>query len=261
MLPDGSFLNRLPRVIEPKQRLFLETTSFALNCVHTSYDLLWEKLASFHIDEAPHMSRRDRVFCFTQAWSVINHVHMLRGALLGFTRTLPRGFPIQPIEAFLKASEEARNIRRDINHIPELMGAKAALKGNVPPLFGAISYCLVAYEKSNPVPPPRAEKLYVVSLIGGALTADAHAWPVPNPVGHDLRFPVDFVEFTASQHRVDLSALVRDLGSLNSYFEDVIRAHVVAEAKRIAAERNLSVDALLAPQDEKPMPYLTLGPT
>jgi hypothetical protein len=190
----------------------------------------------------------------------VNHLHLLRGALRGYLRTLPPIYPTEPIERFLTVSDEVTVIRGRINHLPEQITNKSAAKGSVPPLLGVIAYCLVDYTREQDDAPSAAKQVYVVSLLGGAMTHSTHDWPVPNPAGRDpIGVPVDLIEFSSLKSRVSLTKCIEAIWNMDTYFDDVVRADCAAQATRAASDKGIGVQELLAPQDELPMPVLKFG--
>jgi hypothetical protein len=261
LLKENAFLSKIPHAMNAKQRLFLETIAFSINSITLAHGNLWHKLASYHADDAPTMPRSDRVYAYVHAWSIVNHTHMLRGALRGLLKTVPTDFPANPIKTFLKATEAAYKIRNELNHLIDQIGNKAKTSSGAHPLLGNLGYCVVQYDKTHPGLPSEPIYIHAVMVMGGAWTGD-HIWQGVNPLGRgDFTFPVDCIEFSSGKETLDISKLVKsDIPSLNLYFETEFKKIAITIATNFAMTHGIAVEAALAPQVEGPVPTLRFGP-
>jgi len=266
MLSDDDFLLNIPRNLPAKQRVILEGIGFAMSCLRLSYEVLIQTLSRYHRDDLDRMPRSERFQCFLHAWSFINQAHLLRELTIQFKKTVDKGFEVSALEDFIKDSESVKVIRDKINHIPEQVSNLAKKKGNLSPMTGVLSYCLFDYKKDDPKLPMDDQPitLHVVSMRAGSMTHDTIEWPIDNPLGNAITFPVDALQFIA--FNTDLKSLVRltkiyqDTDKLRMYFNTVIRASCLQSAAQIAALEGHDLKTIMKPQDAEWNSIVTVGP-
>ncbi len=71
------FLKRIPLVLDAKQRFGLEGLSFAFDAVELSFLRIKSILETYDPKSISNMKHLDRVAVFSDAWSIIDRVHLI----------------------------------------------------------------------------------------------------------------------------------------------------------------------------------------
>jgi hypothetical protein len=137
MLPDDSYLRRLPGALDPIERLRFESIVFSSDVVSNAYQALCELAGQFDVSHP--FSTRQRAALFSHAWTIVDQLHVLRQFVLAISNKNPG--PNQ--QKFLDLSANARLMRNRMDHLSGLMKNLSKEKGRQIPLFGAITYFLV----------------------------------------------------------------------------------------------------------------------
>jgi hypothetical protein len=116
MLPDNSFLRRLPANLAPVNRIRLEALVFSSDALIHAYLSLCE-LAARVSDTDHSFTPRDRMALFSYAWMIVDQLHVLRQLIRAIVNDPPG-----PNQAkFLELSESAHLMRNRMDHLAGLV--------------------------------------------------------------------------------------------------------------------------------------------
>ncbi len=134
MLADDAFLRQLPTGIAPEQAVLIETLVYCADAVETSYDAI-RLTALTHGDQAARsMNRSARVRMFTDAWTIVDCIHVARQVLQALA------YPTAAATQFQTKYEIASQLRNKMDHVVG-QARNHSNRKDQPPLLGMISYC------------------------------------------------------------------------------------------------------------------------
>jgi hypothetical protein len=230
MLPNDAFLRRLPKTLNPRERLALEALVFSADSIDASYQSIIS-LTSALGEKIPEIQRIQRSLLFTFAWSIIDHLHVCRQLLSSL------GVKTKTAAKFVKETERATDLRNKMDHLKGNIDNLTKSKRPRPPLFGAITYIYISEATDGN------------ALMGGTVLISAGTWShslkmeMLNPAGRPLRLPVSGFQLEAFDKKVSIERAahaLRDLiTDLNHTVEEVSRErlHNIAQEKGIPVER------------------------
>jgi hypothetical protein len=243
MINENSFFRKIPLAINLEQRLVWEGTGWAIQMMALSYEKL--KIAASQVDATSgNYPTRLATEMFACCWSIIDQCHMLR-KLLERVSSDPDGKAVKFIQKF----EAVSFMRNAMDHFHQNIKNMANKKDPIPPIFGALSFCLVANDDLSSTDhdgTPVVKGCNVVTLTAGALTHPKHNFQTINPAGRLLELPVGGFQFMAFEHRVDLSDLMADLASLVAHFDNVVKPDQERQLREFAKQNNLDEDKVIS---------------
>jgi hypothetical protein len=139
------------------------------------------------------------------AWSLIDITNRLRVLVRRTPGLEQNAF----VEAFLRPTPNVEKLRNFVQHLD---GEMASLVETGWPIWGALSWVWV--------PPEMQERrtVGIMSIIPGRL-AKSGGYPLVNPVGKQIRPPVDHISLSAAGITVNLSDMFRTSTVFGSRFE------------------------------------------
>ena len=208
MLPDNSFLRRLPAVLAPVGRIRLEALVFSSDVLTHAYSSLRE-LTTRVGDTYHSFTPPDRIALFSYAWTIVDQLHVIRQLIRAITKSPPG-----PNQAkFLELSESATMMRNKMDHLGEQVKNLSAQKGARAPLFGALTYFLVEPKHmeaaSNPVTGLVGGSF--VTITSGSVPEGKALFQLGIPTSRPIRPPVSQFILTAFDRSLDIDATLEAL--------------------------------------------------
>jgi hypothetical protein len=250
MLPDDSYLRRLPGALDPIERLRFESIVFSSDVVSNAYQALCELAGQFDVSHP--FSTRQRAALFSHAWTIVDQLHVLRQFVLAISNKNPG--PNQ--QKFLDLSANARLMRNRMDHLSGLMKNLSKEKGRQIPLFGAITYFLVG---PNDVRAVGGERI----VTGGTcVTVTAGSVPdgklllalnAPHP-NQQVRIPVGQFRLEAFDWTLDIDATLASLRTTLNGTATKISESLTDQLKAESARTGTDLSVLAAP-----LPMSNLG--
>lgn len=222
LVPDDSYLRRLPVGLKPESRLRMDAIVIASDILSQAYQDLFRLGAEIGANLSS-ISNSLRATIIGLAWSIVDQLHAIRQLL-----TPPPAMTAGPItQRFLDAAAPATFLRNKMDHLKSNIGNLSDKKGDRYPLFGAISYVL-----SN-ADPETGGLLMTVS--SGALHG-SEVFPAVNPLGRSFTTPVGLLQLHAFDLTFEFSptfsALQDYIGATEVGLEIKIRTAAEAEAEK-----------------------------
>jgi hypothetical protein len=242
MITENSFFNKIPQAIDLEQRLILEGVGWAIQMLSLSYDKL--KAAASRVDVASNTYPTSQATeMFACCWSIIDQCHMLR-------KLLERMNPITGglAATFIEKSEAATLIRNAMDHLHQKIQNIANKKDPMPPLFGALSFAVIGNEdmSDSGTGPVVITGCKLVVLTAGALTHPTHRFQISSPPGRLTEIPLGMFQFTAFEHRIDVSEMMIDLAALVAHFDTVVKSDQEQQLREFARKNNLEEDKVVS---------------
>jgi hypothetical protein len=236
MLPDNSFLRRLPASLAPVSRIRLEALVFSSDVLTHAHSSLRE-LAT-RLGDANHcFTPRDRVSLLSYAWTIVDQLHLIRQLFRAIS-----GKILGPNQSkFFKLSESATLMRNRMDHLSGSVKNLSTQKGARSPLFGALAYFLVEPKHMN-------ERSSSATTLGGSFVTIASGsvpegkalFQLGNPTSRPIRPPVSQFTLTAFDLSLDidesLEALEVILTRAATDFEQSITRQCEVENARSGTE-------------------------
>jgi hypothetical protein len=239
MLSVDAFFRQVPKALAPKQRLIMEGAGWAIDSIYWSFDQAKAAARDSKFDATAHDIEHGM---FVSCWSIVDQCHMLR-KLLGELPLSPEG----PTRTFIDKYENVTLIRNAMDHLHDKLDNLTKSKKQSPPVFGALSYCVVADDDFIEL--PDGTKMLagcsVATLTAGSLTLNNHAWNIANPAGKKIEIPVGCFEFNAFDYTISFSELIEDLNALVAHYDTEIRRKVEDGIRAQAQERGIDADKVL----------------
>src|SRR5665213_898657 len=139
MIGDHSFFKKIPLALDLEQRLVWEGAGWAIRMIDLSFERLRE--AAARVDATTEMTYPTAMAAemFSCCWSIVDQCHMLRNLL---ERVYANTNTKQA--AFTKKFEAATSMRNAMDHLHQNIKNVSTKKAPMPPIFGALSFCVVA---------------------------------------------------------------------------------------------------------------------
>lgn len=242
MISENSFFQKIPAVIDLKQRLIWEAAGWAIQMISLSYDRLKAAAAKIDTESAVYpVSLAPEIFAC--CWSMIDQCHKLRKIL---ERVEPPPRPEGLTYKFLEKFKAATLIRNAMDHLHEQINNVANDKGPRSPLFGALSFYAAndndVVEKNEPT----LAGCRVVTLTAGALTHPKHAFRVfSNVPGSLVELPVGQFQFEAFDHNINLSDMIIDLAALVHRFDTIVKSAQEKQLREFAQKNGIDEDKII----------------
>jgi hypothetical protein len=131
MLPSDDFLRLLPQCIAPVERLRLETLVFAHDLMETALGRLYAVGIEFHENDDP-----KRLAMFSDAWTIVDQVHVARQVLLSLTGKSRNS----DTQAFIDDFAVAHRMRNKMDHLNQNFPNRANATGRTNALFGILTF-------------------------------------------------------------------------------------------------------------------------
>lgn len=131
MLSSDDFLRRLPKCLDPVERLRLETLVFAHDLMETALGRLYAVGLAF--DEN---NDAQRLAMFSDAWTIIDQVHVVRQVLLSLTGDDRKS----DTKAFIDDFAAACTMRNKMDHLNQNLPNRAKASGRTSALFGMLTF-------------------------------------------------------------------------------------------------------------------------
>jgi hypothetical protein len=244
MLPDNSFLRRLPANLAPVDRIRLEALVFSSDALIHAYLSLCELAA--RVGDTDHsFTPRDRVALFSYAWTIVDQLHVLRQLIRAIVKDPPGPNQIK----FLKLSESATLMRNRMDHLTGLVKNLSAQKGPRSPLFGALTYFLVEPKHiqagSNPA---IALGGSLVTIASGSVPEAKALFQLGNPMSRTIRPPVSQFILTAFDWSLDIDATLEALEVILTRTAADVEKSITRQCEAEAARSGTDMATLLTPQ-------------
>src|SRR5271157_4619204 len=108
MLPSDDFLRVLPQCLAPVERLRVETLVFAHDLMETALGRLYAVGLEFHEN-----NNAQRLAMFSDAWTIVDQVHVVRQVLLSLTGDDRK----TDTQAFIDDFAVAHTMRNKMDHL------------------------------------------------------------------------------------------------------------------------------------------------
>ncbi len=242
MIPKDSFFKNIPSTLDLRQRLPLEGAGWAIDFIFWSFGQLRGAAALLPMDMRGEAAEHIIQGLFVYSWSIIDQCHMLRKLL----ERLELGEVV--IQDFVDRCGQATLIRNAMDHLHKQIGNLATLQQARPPIFGALSYCMVRDQDFEFLPDGsrRLKSCTCFALTAGALTHRTHHFEGVNPAGRSIELPIGLVQFEAFDHMISFSELAQDLTKLVRHFDEDFRKDFEQELGAAAREKGLDEEKALA---------------
>lgn len=235
MIPEDSFLRKIPWVYETHGRMELEAIAFSIDAIYLKHHRIshWAiKCEPKSFSNTPYLERLE---LFLDLWSIVDQADVLR-RLLGKLRNN------NSLDEFRTLAEAARRMRNRMDHLADNIPNMANKKGYLMPIYGAFSFGRFYLDAAG----VEIDDCEIYSITAGSLTHKSHKWPVPNPLGKILDIPVGMFEFSAFDETLDVSSLVRSLNEIVHIFDTSVRKEMEAKIRDVAKEKDLDAETLIS---------------
>jgi len=242
MLPDNSFLRRLPANLAPVNRIRLEALVFSSDALIHAYLSLCE-LAARVSDTDHSFTPRDRMALFSYAWMIVDQLHVLRQLIRAIVNDPPG-----PNQAkFLELSESAHLMRNRMDHLAGLVKNLSAQKGPRAPLFGALTYFLVE-PKHIQAGTNLATGGSFVTIASGSVPGATARFQLGNPMSRPIRPPVSQFVLTAFDWSLDIDAAMEALEVILTRTATDVEKSIIRQCEAESARSGTDMATLLMPQ-------------
>lgn len=206
MLDSNSPLRRLPGNLDDRQALSLRGISFTIDMIETAYERLLITLAEINKDAVSNNNLYSLgVEALLDAWSLIDHVHRLRGLV----QQMPRMRRSPALRLFLDHTAQSESFRNVIQHLREEVASIAKRKQAI---WGALSWLAML--------DPEGRLLRSSSIMYGALLNSGEVYPFP--VSGVMQHPIDRIELTHGGQIICLSDIVNEVRTLTLGLEKAL---------------------------------------
>jgi hypothetical protein len=203
IVPIESKLRHLPANILPRQRVIFDGIRYAAEVAEFSFEKLCDSL--FATSKNYDQGVKSFVEPFHFAWAFVDSVNRIRPLL----SMLPRAESSPEVQAFLSATDEARSLRDNIQHLYGRADRVASLRS---PAWGVITWVYVVTEV-----PPLVESHVLVS---GMIHDSRHE--LENPIGKAIVPPLDLVRLKTEEYSIYQKTTLRHVETIVRYLETII---------------------------------------
>lgn len=239
MLPDDSFLRKLPQVYVPENRMQTEALLMAADIIEICYDQIHavtERYQEKILDIRP----KERVKIFSDLWTIVDQLHVVRQVL----PVLADG--LEEAVDFCAEHEAATLMRNRMDHLHQAIPNLVKSKKRRPPVFGSLSYVTIptsVIDEMFPRPLQQLKKAGVVTLLAGTITD--HTVPAVNPIGKQIRGLSGAFRFDAFGYHLDIDEMMRKLNRVLLIMNENSQAHFEKWcAERMAENSSLKKEQL-----------------
>jgi hypothetical protein len=238
MIANGSFLRRLPAILDGTQVVQIEALVFSADAIDASFNAI-QRLATKYKQEICGAPRLAHVEIFTNAWTIVDCIHVVLQVLSALDYQTPLAL------AFQENYKSARALRNRMDHLIGNARNVANSKGRAP-VFGAISYVCVPDEKIV------RKNGQIVITGGGAVMLSTGRFAggqrilAVNPAGRELTIPVGGFRLEAFDELLDFDEAVKDLRALMIEINDRLEKQTAELADGLSKEHGIPLEKLLA---------------
>lgn len=231
LIAKESPLRRLPSQLERRQRIVLDGIRLSVEMA----ELALGRLCGTLLDIDPKKTAGGLpgfAGPFIDAWSVIDAVNRLRSLVL----MIPGTKDHPDVRGFLEATDTVRELRNDVQHLNARVDGLASQKL---PAWGVISW--VTLHDDTPV---RARSHV---LVAGSVATSSHY--LENPVGQQIRSPIDLVKLNAHGRSIDLGRTLSSVAGLVELLERQLKEQF-GDLPSSGSDLYAAIDVV--PSDEEP---------
>lgn len=193
MIPDASFLRRIPLIVAPAQRLRIEAIVFASDILSDARVRIQDTLLKIGPDGVA-IGHVERTTLFASTWVIVDQLNVIRQLLRALYPTEHGRF----LGSILKAMEPARILRNKMEHLSGSIPNLAAAKGTRSPIFGALNYLYVPPEGMVDHDGQSSFEFgRIINVWGGDLGTTTTEVPFVNPAGRAVTIPISFFQLVA----------------------------------------------------------------
>ncbi|HEY9686093.1 MAG TPA: hypothetical protein V6C52_03865 [Coleofasciculaceae cyanobacterium] len=256
-MPETEFLRAIPLSLDLKQRIALEAVSFSLDAIIGSYNQIVYLLSQFSHSKISDINREERVYIFTNIWTMIDQTHLINQLLkeiytpmkkhpeeddLHLGVVIDEKKELEFIDTYLATySAVISDLRNKMDHLRVNLNNLSNAK-KIEPIHGSLSYICSNIEEL------RQEGIFhIVVLFTGNLTHKNHKLPVINPTkyaGEDINVPVDCLMLSAFGRKIYISELFTDTTKLKDTLNNVFGKRVKESLLQYAQENNLDTQEI-----------------
>lgn len=232
MIPENSFLRKIPWAFKTNDRMELEAIAFAIDAIYLRHRRILDWAAKCEPESFSKTPHNERLELFLDLWSIVDQVYVLR-QLLGKLSHLTS------VAEFLNITKDVGLMRNGMDHLPQKISNIASKKKSMP-VYGAFSFGRFYWDSSG----VNIENFEIYTITAGSLTHRLHEWPVPNPAtpGRILEIPVGMFEFSSFDCTLDISSLVRSLKAIINISDKNIERTI----RDFAAKDDIDAETLIA---------------
>lgn len=236
MIPEESFLRRIPLAYETQGRMELEAIAFAIDAIYLKHQQISKWATNCDLGSFVNTPHHERLDLFLNLWSIVDQADVLR-------RLLQKIKTNRAVNGFLNIADSAQRMRNKMDHLSQNIPNIASKTGKVVPVYGVLSFGKFGLSNNG----VDVEDFEIYTITAGSLTHKSHQWPIATPSpGKILEIPVGMFEFSAFDSTLDVSGLVQSLHHVVQTFETDVRPRIEAKIKSVAEENGLSADALIS---------------
>ena len=208
LIGDDSPLRQLPSGLNIKQTLFLDAIRYCVEMADMSHcrlqQTLTELTSKFKSEKETTNIGTASLHALSDAWSIIDSVNRLRTLLNQMPYLKKKSPGLISFSKQTEVVEELRNIFQHLNHeIDNLIQNKSTA-------FGILNW-VVPFDSS-------AKRCYICSLQPG--TIFNRGFPLINPAGKCIAYPIDMITLIAGGKTVCLSDVMNHVSKLISSLEN-----------------------------------------
>lgn len=232
MIPESSFLRKIPWTIKASDRMELEAIAFAIDAIYLRHRRILDWATKCEPDSFSKTPHNERLELFLDLWSIVDQVYVLRQLLTKLDH-------LPSVAEFLGITKDVGHMRNGMDHLPQKIPNIAGKKKSMP-VYGAFSFGRFYWDSSG----VNIENFEIYSITAGSLTHKSHEWPIPNPArqGRVLEIPVGMFEFSSFDRTLDISSLVRNLNKI----VDIADKNIERIIMDFAAKEGSDAEAMIA---------------
>jgi hypothetical protein len=150
MIPDTSFLRRIPTALSLQLRFPFAALAYAIDGIYIAHQSIieWATSALNRDPFAP--PYKEQVILFLSIWSIVDRAHVVRSILhmISKDKRKPDGLVAQFIDDF----ECAAHMRNKMDHIPSNLRNIANTTAPILPIYGVFSFVAPTISETEPNP-------------------------------------------------------------------------------------------------------------
>jgi len=222
LVADTSILRRLPSNLNERDVVILDAVRYSLEMVDIAHRRLLQAALGASAREVDSYNRVGAALLI-DAWSIVDSINRLV-LLLGCLRKAKRHPTVQILT---RAAETATQLRNGAQHLDNEINT---LVQSQRPAWGSLSWLFM---------PEAAPRGTIVIFVSGTIRTMEQ--PLVNPIGKNIRFPIDLITLTAHGASLCLSDVMRTLPSVVQTLEQSIE-RAAPDDSRSGSESFLFVD-------------------
>jgi hypothetical protein len=200
VVPDDSFLRRLPSVLDRRQRMEAEALVYSADVIVAA----WQSLQQLAVTagKSDDADRNLRVLMLSKAWNIVDQINAARQLAGLMTQRADPG-PGFNFDKFMFYAEPARQLRNKMDHLAGNVANLASQTGPVSALFGSLSFFVME----------SATRGTAIVIQAGSVGPN-ESWHVVNPAGRVMTLPADLFTLNAFGIIFELAPAIRALKDL-----------------------------------------------